>query len=46
MVLGGTGYLGRHIGEAFHADGAQVHLVSRNPAEDGPAGPPPRTPLP
>lgn len=39
VVLGGTGYLGRHIGEAFHADGAQVHLVSRSPAQDGPAAP-------
>ncbi|GGJ22623.1 reductase [Streptomyces brasiliensis] len=37
MVLGGTGYLGRRIGEAFHADGALVHLVSRSPAGDGPA---------
>ncbi|MFF3820307.1 NAD-dependent epimerase/dehydratase family protein [Streptomyces bluensis] len=39
VVLGGTGYLGRHLGEAFHADGAQVHLVSRNPAGDDPAEP-------
>ncbi|MEW2625004.1 NAD(P)-dependent oxidoreductase [Streptomyces sp. NPDC048106] len=38
MVLGGTGYLGRRIGEAFQADGAQVHLVSRRPAGDGAAG--------
>ncbi|WP_189312283.1 NAD-dependent epimerase/dehydratase family protein [Streptomyces brasiliensis] len=37
VVLGGTGYLGRRIGEAFHADGALVHLVSRSPAGDGPA---------
>ncbi|MEV8408774.1 NAD-dependent epimerase/dehydratase family protein, partial [Streptomyces niveus] len=37
VVLGGTGYLGRRIGEAFAADGALVHLVSRNPANDGPA---------
>ncbi|MFI1565135.1 NAD-dependent epimerase/dehydratase family protein [Streptomyces sp. NPDC020490] len=36
MVLGGTGYLGRRIGEAFRADGAQVHPVSRDPAGDGP----------
>ncbi|WP_327371090.1 NAD-dependent epimerase/dehydratase family protein [Streptomyces sp. NBC_01217] len=34
VVLGGTGYLGRRIGEAFRADGAQVHLVSRGPAKD------------
>ncbi|MEV0781109.1 NAD-dependent epimerase/dehydratase [Streptomyces sp. NPDC050433] len=39
VVLGGTGYLGRRIGEAFTADGALVHLVSRSPAEDGAAGP-------
>jgi nucleoside-diphosphate-sugar epimerase len=39
VVLGGTGYLGRRIGEAFLADGALVHLVSRSPAEDGPADP-------
>src|SRR5512147_763332 len=37
VVLGGTGYLGRRIGEAFRADRALVHLVSRSPAEDGPA---------
>ncbi|MFF0221231.1 NAD-dependent epimerase/dehydratase family protein [Streptomyces sp. NPDC004629] len=37
VVLGGTGYLGRRIGEAFRADGALVHLVSRSPAQDGPA---------
>ncbi|MFJ6569152.1 NAD-dependent epimerase/dehydratase family protein [Streptomyces sp. NPDC091292] len=37
VVLGGTGYLGRRIGEAFAADGALVHLVSRTPAGDGPA---------
>ncbi|AQU68959.1 NAD-dependent epimerase/dehydratase family protein [Streptomyces niveus] len=39
VVLGGTGYLGRRIGEAFTADGAQVHLVSRSPAENGAADP-------
>lgn len=40
VVLGGTGYLGRRIGEAFSADGALVHLVSRSsPAADGPADP-------
>lgn len=37
VVLGGTGYLGRRIGEAFRADGAEVHLVSRGPARPGPA---------
>ncbi|MFE9098979.1 NAD-dependent epimerase/dehydratase family protein [Streptomyces sp. NPDC007264] len=37
VVLGGAGYLGRRIGEAFRADGALVHLVSRGPAGDGPA---------
>ncbi|MFD1657797.1 NAD-dependent epimerase/dehydratase family protein [Streptomyces caeni] len=37
VVLGGTGYLGRRIAEAFQADGALVHLVSRSPAGDGPA---------
>ncbi|MFD5117378.1 NAD-dependent epimerase/dehydratase family protein [Streptomyces sp. NPDC058391] len=39
VVLGGTGYLGRRIGEAFTADGALVHLVSRSPAADAPADP-------
>ncbi|MFD9871825.1 NAD-dependent epimerase/dehydratase family protein [Streptomyces niveus] len=39
VVLGGTGYLGRRIGEAFTADGALVHLVSRSPAENGAADP-------
>ncbi|MEU0697665.1 NAD-dependent epimerase/dehydratase [Streptomyces niveus] len=39
VVLGGTGYLGRRIGEAFTADGALVHLVSRSPAENGTADP-------
>ncbi|MFE6270207.1 NAD-dependent epimerase/dehydratase family protein [Streptomyces goshikiensis] len=29
VVLGGTGFLGRHIGEAFAALGARVHPVSR-----------------
>ncbi|WP_445529228.1 NAD-dependent epimerase/dehydratase family protein [Streptomyces cyslabdanicus] len=38
-VLGGTGYLGRCIGEAFSADGSVVHLVSRSPAPDGPGDP-------
>ncbi|AVH55995.1 MULTISPECIES: NAD-dependent epimerase/dehydratase family protein [Streptomyces] len=28
VVLGGTGFLGRHIGAAFGALGARVHLVS------------------
>ncbi|MFI6274453.1 NAD-dependent epimerase/dehydratase family protein [Streptomyces sp. NPDC050988] len=28
VVLGGTGFIGRHIGEAFSALGARVHLVS------------------
>lgn len=37
VVLGGTGYLGRRIGETLSADGALVHLVSRSPAQDGPA---------
>lgn len=37
VVLGGTGYLGRRIGQAFGADGAPVHMVSRSPAGDGPA---------
>ncbi|MFI2289906.1 NAD-dependent epimerase/dehydratase family protein [Streptomyces niveus] len=39
VVLGGTGFLGRRIGEAFTADGALVHLVSRSPERDGTAGP-------
>ncbi|MYZ36953.1 NAD-dependent epimerase/dehydratase family protein [Streptomyces sp. MnatMP-M17] len=39
VVLGGTGFLGRGIGEAFTEDGAQVHLVSRQPAQDALAGP-------
>lgn len=39
VVLGGTGYLGRRIGEAFAADGALVRTVSRTPAQDGPADP-------
>lgn len=30
MVLGGTGFLGSHIGEAFHAAGCGVVCVSRN----------------
>lgn len=42
VVLGGTGFLGRHIGEGFAALGARVHPVSRtggyDPARD-------RTPL-
>lgn len=38
-VLGGTGYLGGCIAEAFSADGSLVHLVSRSPAENGPADP-------
>ncbi|MGW3266296.1 NAD-dependent epimerase/dehydratase family protein [Streptomyces sp. NPDC001056] len=37
VVLGGSGCLGRRIGAAFCADGAQTHLVSRKPAGDGPA---------
>jgi NDP-hexose 4-ketoreductase len=39
VVLGGTGFLGRRIGEAFAADGALVHLVSRSPERDDTAGP-------
>lgn len=39
VVLGGTGYLGHRIGEAFTADGALVHLVSRSAAENGAADP-------
>ncbi|RLK53989.1 nucleoside-diphosphate-sugar epimerase [Actinokineospora cianjurensis] len=39
VVLGGTGFLGRHIGAAFAALGARVHPVARSlghaPARDG-----------
>ncbi|MET2717646.1 MULTISPECIES: NAD-dependent epimerase/dehydratase family protein [Streptomyces] len=38
-ILGGTGFLGRHLGVAFAARGARVHLVSRT-------GPPPGGPDP
>lgn len=34
VVLGGTGFLGRHIGDAFTAVGARVHPVSRTGAHD------------
>ncbi|MEU9436221.1 NAD-dependent epimerase/dehydratase [Streptomyces sp. NPDC048252] len=34
VVLGGTGFLGRHIGEAFAALGARVHPVSRTGGYD------------
>ncbi|MFJ9946683.1 NAD-dependent epimerase/dehydratase family protein [Kitasatospora sp. NPDC091207] len=36
VVLGGTGFLGRHLGEAFAALGSQVHRVARG----GPDRPP------
>ncbi|MFF7261182.1 NAD-dependent epimerase/dehydratase family protein [Streptomyces sp. NPDC008159] len=35
-VLGGTGFLGRHLGAAFAARGARVHLLSRT-GQPGPA---------
>ena len=34
VVLGGTGFLGRHIGEALAALGARVHPVSRTAGYD------------
>jgi nucleoside-diphosphate-sugar epimerase len=34
VVLGGTGFLGRHLGEAFAALGARVHTVSRTGGHD------------
>ncbi|MFA3879441.1 NAD-dependent epimerase/dehydratase family protein [Streptomyces sp. MMCC 100] len=33
-VLGGTGFLGRHLGAAFAAQGARVHLFSRTAQPD------------
>ncbi|MFI8091599.1 NAD-dependent epimerase/dehydratase family protein [Streptomyces sp. NPDC086080] len=39
VVLGGTGYLGRRVGEACRAEGALVHMVSRSAVQDGPADP-------
>ncbi|GAA2448631.1 NAD(P)-dependent oxidoreductase [Streptomyces glaucus] len=33
-VLGGTGFLGRHLGAAFAARGARVHLLSRTAQPD------------
>ncbi|MEO6018228.1 MAG: NAD(P)H-binding protein [Polaromonas sp.] len=32
LVLGGTGFIGRHAVAALHADGAQVAIGSRHPA--------------
>ena len=34
VVLGGAGFLGRHIGDAFTALGARVHPVSRTGADE------------
>ncbi|HEV2636036.1 MAG TPA: NAD(P)-dependent oxidoreductase [Actinocrinis sp.] len=42
VVLGGTGFVGRHIGGAFAALGAQVHPVSRT---GGPAAAQQRPPI-
>jgi nucleoside-diphosphate-sugar epimerase len=39
MVLGGTGFLGSHICEAFHATGARVVCVSRDGPGHGDTGP-------
>jgi NDP-hexose 4-ketoreductase len=39
MVLGGTGFLGSHICEAFHATGSGVVCVSRDGPGPGAAGP-------
>ncbi|MFC9098844.1 NAD-dependent epimerase/dehydratase family protein [Streptomyces sp. NPDC057072] len=33
-VLGGTGFLGRHLGAAFAAQGARVHLIARTAATE------------
>ncbi|MEV6989602.1 NAD(P)-dependent oxidoreductase [Streptomyces sp. NPDC093228] len=33
-VLGGTGFLGRHLGAAFAAKGARVHLIARTAATE------------
>lgn len=38
VLLGGTGFMGRHIGEAFTARGARVHQVSRSQPEGAAAG--------
>jgi uncharacterized protein YbjT (DUF2867 family) len=32
LVLGGTGFIGRHAAAALHADGAKVSIGSRHPA--------------
>lgn len=38
VVLGGTGFLGRHIREALEAAGARVLGVSRSAPDSGPSG--------
>ncbi|MEU1662836.1 NAD(P)-dependent oxidoreductase [Streptomyces sparsogenes] len=38
VVLGGTGSLGRRVGEVFDAEGARVLTVSRAPATEVPGG--------
>jgi nucleoside-diphosphate-sugar epimerase len=35
LVLGGTGFVGRHVTAAFAAHGAEVVVVSRNPPASG-----------
>ncbi|WP_193783520.1 NAD(P)-dependent oxidoreductase [Streptomyces sp. E5N91] len=38
VVLGSGGFLGRHIGDAFAAQGARVHAVTRNSSDRTPHG--------